>query len=551
MFFATVATFTADLSYARAVGKSEASTVLSLPWQKKFPPFAGGLLSARSIKSKISRKFIPTRHDSKSRRAVLDYSPGETSSSPEEEPSESSTNIFTSKTPFGGGEDFTSRTQEEPTTEESTADQSQREEENSRSRIFSEGEGYAATLPPLGSGGSVVPNGLALYSGSSSIPPDPFIPNPVPNSRLLDSGGYNMNPPLPGKIVTNPFEASLVPKVSTLVSTDNSGDSGVNAGKTKTMDQSSNTNKLSTEPEKSTGDRKDNNSEKAKADTVPDAALPKDTEKTPDGATEKDKPDGSPVIVNVYINSGPDDKGEKTYKITKVVEGESPDEEDSTAHGEENEAGATAETEPKLPVDQKPIKDDKEQKPIKDGKEEKTGDVGQSDGNEKPTSQTTTQQPPKKPDTDSEKQKTEEKADTNDTENKNPGNPNSEIPDSDKEKPDTTDSKTKDEKTNDTKTNDTNKEKTDKQETAKPDPPPEKMKHGDYTAFLPDGAKDGESFSTQSAETSDQRFGKVTLSNKAADLIAWKGNPDEDTKDVSSAHPARSKQRRRTRSFRA
>ncbi|MCJ1470417.1 hypothetical protein MMC07_009062 [Pseudocyphellaria aurata] len=599
LLFATVATFTADPSYARAVSKSEASTVLDLLIQKNIPSVAGGLLSSRSMKFKIRRKPISTRHDSKSRRAELVYPPGETTSSQEEEPPEppeASTNMFNIKTPLGGEEEYTTRMPEEPTTEETV--QSQSEAENS-GRNYYEGEAYAATLPPLRSGENEVPNGLALYSSSPLIPStDPFNTNPITSSRLLDPFGYNMNPPLPGAIVTNPFEASPVDMASTLgtkVSFMNPGDSGVNAGKPTTTDQSSNTNGLSTEPEVSTGDPKKIKSIQAKADIVPDAA------------TEKVKSDGSPVIVNVYISSTPDGKEEKTYEITKVVEGKSPDKEDPTAHGGIKEADAIAETEPNVPGSQKPIKNGKEEKPKNDSKEKKpindgteeTGDDGQSDKDENSISQTTTQQPPKNPDKDS-KNKNENKADPNDpndTENSNQSNTASdkentdatnakkkdkltEDPKTKDTKPDTemkdtnpndttpndttpndtkpNDTKPNDKKPNDTKPNDTNlkgtnskntkNEKTDKQETAKTDPPPDKMKHGDYTAFLSDGAKEDESFSTQSTKTNDRKFGKLTMSKEVADMIAWKGNPEEDTKDV---HPARSKQRRRTRTFRA
>lgn len=506
MLVTTVAILTIDLSYARSIGKSRASAVISLPTQRHFRPVGGSPLSTRNVGIKILSQIIRTPHNSKFRRAVLDETPEQPGASSEELPidaPEPPANFLGTNLPMEASE-------ETPVDEYQYRYHGQGDsfalEEDGRRR-FIEGEEYAATLPPIGSEDSMFPS-ESFGSIPTSFTLDPLIPRPLSLDNLI----YNLNPPLrtdsgetgisPQTVVNPVPKDSAVPKDSKFgtkvgpPATDHSsnGIGATNQGEantvnSKTAGKPSSTEGETSEPETSTGDQKEDKSNisEEKANAVLDAGTgpSKDADKSPDVAVEGVKSDGTPVIIKIYLNQRPGDKGAKEYEIVRTTGQEPSDEEVPPPPNQESKAGIVAE--PKS----EPTSDDESKK----GQTKNADEDVQLVSNEKPTSPKSAQQPS----TGLEKEGTTEKP---------------------------------------------------KGKTAKEHPSPERKKHGDYLVFRLTGADQDDKISTTPPGTGNSQLAKTTLPADVVDLITWNGDPGKQPPDVSSPNPRLAQGYPRTRMFR-
>lgn len=512
MLVATVAILAVDLSYARSIGKSRASAIVSLPTQRHLRPIEGSSLPTRNLGIKILSQIIRTSHNSRFRRAVLDETPEPPETSSEELPidaPEPPANFLGTNLPMEGSE-------EAPVDEYQYRYHGQGDsfalDEDSRRR-FIEGEEYAARLPPIESGDSLLSSDSSFGSIPTSFTLDPLIPQPLALNNLI----YNLDPPLrtdsgetgksPQTVVTPVPKDAAVPKDSQLgtkvgppPTDDFSNGSGAtdqgeaNTVNSKTEGKPSSKEGGKAEPKTSTGDQKDeSNISEAKANAVADAGTgpSKDADKSPDVAVEDVKSDGTPVIIKIYLNQRPGDKGAKEYEIVKTIEQEPSGEEVPTPPIQENKAVAIAETK------SQPSSDDESKKWQTKNAHEDVQPVN----SEKPTSPTSAQQPSTEP--------------------------NKEGP---TEKP---------------------KEKTGKKKTAKKHPSPERMRHGDYVVFRLTGTDQDEKFSTTPRGAGKSQIVKTTLPADVVDLIAWNGDPGKQPPDVSNPNPRLAQAHARARMFRA
>lgn len=526
MLVVTVTAFTVDLSYARSIGKREASAVISFPIQRHIRP------ASESRKTSISRQAIYTRQNTKSRRAESDDAPSEDSSEGEDTP-EPWTNILGIKAP--------TRTPGYQAFESSRTDQG--DTEDGGRETFSEAEAYSARLPWLGASMESNNNDLGFNTAPLS---STFIATTGPS---LDTTTSTINPFIP-----NPLKFNLNPQVA--VSSGIAGDSGVNPfAATSLPNGSAPGTKVSSLPVDESGNsggankqKEDNKSNKpnavANAGTDADTVSLEETETTSDGNTKtevtvkKINADGTPVVFNIYLN------GEKGGEITDAVKDKPSGEEGPTENKEGNQAVAATETRPESSGDESVNKDEQKSKPGGNVRPVEVKDSSQ----EKSTSPETTQQPSEEPDMKLKEKKPENKTDPEEADPEGTGKEQS-------------DKKTNKEQTDKAKQNSP---EADKNKPVDKGPPPEEMKHGDYTAFLPTEAGKDETFATVPKETETEtetgadKFGKTTLSAEVANLIAWKGDSSEkQARDLSTSTftttPRSSDQRprRQTRTFRA
>lgn len=533
-FVATIAIFTADISYARSIGNSEASVVISLPIQRSSRPITGSSFYTRNAKKPNTlRQSIRTRHDLKSRRSSFDILPSEDSPS-SEEPStdvpQPPMDLLGNKAPFGG-EAEPATTQDYQTFEESPTGQGSVDSftigEDGR-EIFREGEDYAATLPPFQSGATVEPGDLDYDS-------TPINPSLITTTRPSFDSASALNPNLPLSLDNlnlhlkspsiinsgvagdgiNPFGVSTVPEGSTLrtqvssLPTDDSEDDGhatnqneVDAVNTNTVEESSSTKVEATEPGKSVGDQtgdKTYKTEKANSDTDADTCLSEDTdiERGPDFnentkvvTVEKIQSNGTPIIFKIFIHPVPGDKREEIIEIT---ENEVSDDNTPIAHRQPDKAGAIAESKPKLSDDKL-----KRQEPKKNTVENLQPVKENHSSREKPTPCTSGQQP-----TETQPSSKEPVEDSNQAKSTN---------------------------------------ESDKKETDKGVSSPEEIKHGNPVVFRASGVRQDEKFPSIPTGAGNMQFGKKILSNEVVDLITWKGNPDKQTQDVSTFNSPQSEQ---------
>lgn len=515
---ATVATFTGDLSYARSIGRREASNTIILPIQKHFRPVAGSTLSTGYAQTNILSQVIRTRHDSNSRRAILEDQSEDKSEEDAQEPPKAL-----------------------DTSEESTTDLGQDYSgEYGRSSITNEEE-YATRLPPFRSA-----DGTELdHLDFSATPISAFNPL-IPDSVSMKNLNINLVPPVSvssGDTGMYRFASTPVLKDSTLGTkvgflpndesvngNDATNQKEVNSVSSKTVEKPSDTNGEVTKPKKQAssatkveatrpetpiGDQKEESADSdGRANPI---AGSKDTDQSPDKAVEKVKSDGTPVVVKIYLYQTTGEKGKKKYEVIKAIDDEPADSEAPTAHSQENKAEVVAKTKPEWSGDEKP-KMDEDVQPVK--KQKSTSD---------------------KPSTELEKEKsdnTPEKGSTN----------QETMP----KKTEKEDSSTEPDKEN---SDNTPNQKTTQKKAEKEEPSSEKLKNGDDKAFdLTEAEKDA-IISTLSSPTAIEEFRKTSLPADMIDLINRKGDPGKEPQDVSnsisSASEQKKPQRRWTRVFRA
>ena len=519
IFAATIAIFTADISYARPIENSEASVATSLPIQRDSRPVTGSASSTKDAeKPNVLRQSIPTRHDSKSRLAFLGILSSEDSTSSEEPSTDAPdppTDLLGNKTPFFGGEAEPATTPDYQPFQESPTDQGSVDSftigGNGR-QIFSEGEDYSATLYSL-------PNGATVGPGDQIYDSTPIYPSPITTTGPSLDSASALNPNLPlsldnlklhlnsPSIVNSgivedgidPFGATPVPQGSTLrtpvssLPTDDSKDDGhatnQNEVNTNTVEKASSTDVEATEPGKpvdeQTGD-KAYKTEKANSDTDAYTCLSEDTdiEQSPDSNTdtkvvtlEKITSNGTPIIFKISINPVPGDNREEIIEITK---NELSDDKTPTADRQPNKADATAKIKPELSDDKL-----KRQEPKNDAVESAQSAKEDHSSPAKLTPCTTGQQP---------------------TGNK----PSSKEPVEDPNQVKSTN-------------------ESDKTEAENKVSSPEETNHGDSSGVGPD-----EKLPSMPTGTGNTQLEKTSLLNEVVDLIKSMGNLDKQTQDVAT-----------------